>query len=46
MPAGLDIHDGIIVATALLFRDVLQQPTSLITRDRPITESGLVEVVW
>ena len=38
--SGLELHDRIIVATAL----VLNAP--LITRDGPIRESGLVECIW
>lgn len=34
IPAGLDIHDSIIVATALVYRDLCQKPVTLITRDR------------
>ena len=46
LPAGLEIHDAIIVATALVSRDVLGQPTQLITGDKKITESKLIEVLW
>ena len=46
LPPGLDIHDAIIVATALLARDLLGEPTQLITADRKITESGLIDVLW
>jgi PIN domain nuclease of toxin-antitoxin system len=46
LPAGLDIHDGIIVATALMHRDHLGQQVSLITRDAAITASGLIPTVW
>lgn len=46
LPSGLDIHDSIIVATALVYRDVLKESTCLITRDRKITDSGLIEVFW
>jgi PIN domain nuclease of toxin-antitoxin system len=46
LPAGLDIHDGIIVATAMMHRDHLGQPVSLITRDAAITASGLISTVW
>jgi hypothetical protein len=46
LPAGLDIHDGIIVATALMHRDHLGQQVSLITRDAEITASGLIPTVW
>jgi PIN domain nuclease of toxin-antitoxin system len=45
LPADLDIHDGIIVATglALLATGV---SVALVTRDAKITASGLVDVVW
>ena len=46
MPASLDIHDAIIVATALVYRDVRQQPTTLITKDTKITQSGLIQTLW
>jgi predicted nucleic acid-binding protein len=46
LPAGLDIHDAVIVGTALVYRDVLKQPTQLITCDRMITESRLIDVLW
>src|SRR5437764_860466 len=36
LPAGLSIHDAIIVATAKVYRDVLKQPVRLITQDREI----------
>lgn len=37
---NLEIHDRLIVATALYF-DV-----PLITKDKQITESGIVTVIW
>jgi hypothetical protein len=46
LPLGLDIHDGIIVATALYYRDVLGENTALITKDAAIAASGLVPVIW
>ena len=46
LPITLEIHDAIIVATALVFRDVLGHPTTVITRDEQITDSGLVDVLW
>ncbi|MFA7236663.1 MAG: PIN domain-containing protein [Phycisphaeraceae bacterium] len=46
LPNGLDIHDALIVATAPVYQDVLKQPTQLITRDRMITDSKLVDVLW
>ena len=46
IPTGLDIHDSIIVATAIYYRDILQQPLTLITRDNMITQSGLIQTLW
>ena len=46
LPAALDIHDAIIVATALVFRDALGTSTSVVTKDGDIVASGLVNVTW
>jgi PIN domain nuclease of toxin-antitoxin system len=46
VPMGLDIHDAVIVATALVHRDIRQQPTTLITKDNSITQSGLIQTLW
>ncbi len=46
IPTGLDIHDSIIVATAIFYRDVKRQPTTLITKDGAITRSGLIQTLW
>ena len=46
LPAALNIHDGIIVATALLLQNVLGKPTAVVTKDAMITASGLIPVVW
>jgi len=45
-PQGLEMHDGMICATALLARDSLGEDVSLITHDDDIRGSGLVETVW
>lgn len=46
LPEGLNIHDAIICATALLHRDSLGEDVQVITRDRQIIASGVVETVW
>jgi PIN domain nuclease of toxin-antitoxin system len=46
LPTTLNIHDAIIVATALVFRDVLSESTAVVTKDADITTSGLVNVLW
>jgi hypothetical protein len=46
LPTALDIDDGIIVATALLYRDVLRQEVAVVTKDEMIAGSGLINVIW
>lgn len=46
VPENLNIHDAIIVATALVYRDVLGHQVNLITKDRRIRDSKLIEVLW
>lgn len=45
-PTTLDIHDAIVVGTALYLSNEFGQPVSLITADRAISNSGLVPVIW
>ena len=44
MPAGLEMHDSISVATALIHQAT--EPVRLVTDDARITASGLVDVLW
>lgn len=46
MPMTLDIHDSLIVATALYYRDFLGESVAVLTRDVDITDSSLVDVLW
>jgi PIN domain nuclease of toxin-antitoxin system len=46
IPTGLNIHDAIIVATALVYRDILHESIAVITKNGAITHSGLIETVW
>ena len=46
LPIELDIHDAVIVATALVFRDVLGKDVALITKDARIRESNVIKTVW
>ena len=43
---GLEMHDGIICATALLYRELLGEDVQIITRDKRMADSRLVETVW
>jgi len=46
IPATLELHDAIIVATAIVYRDVLGEEIAVITKDKLIAESGLTPTVW
>ncbi|HEV8574702.1 MAG TPA: hypothetical protein VGR43_08340 [Dehalococcoidia bacterium] len=46
MPDNLEMHDGIIVATATMLGEVSNEGVRVITRDKGIRDSGLVETVW
>jgi PIN domain nuclease of toxin-antitoxin system len=45
-PDNLEMHDGIIVATATTLREASGEDVRLITRDKDIRDCGLVETVW
>jgi hypothetical protein len=45
-PNELEIHDAIIVGTALYLSDELKEPVPLVTRDKTISDSRLVPVIW
>jgi PIN domain nuclease of toxin-antitoxin system len=45
-PTTLNIHDAIIVATTIVYRDVLNLPSALITKDTATQSSGLVDCIW
>jgi len=46
LPAGFELYDAVIVATGLLYRDVLGDEVRVVTRDQVIVQSGLVEIFW
>ena len=45
LPIGLEIHDAIIVATALVLAAADPEPVRVVARDRQIIASGLVDVL-
>jgi len=45
-PVELEIHDAIIVGTALYLSDELKEPVPLVTVDKTISNSRLVPVIW
>jgi PIN domain nuclease of toxin-antitoxin system len=42
-PLGLDIHDGLIIGTALVQREIV---SGILTRDEAIASSSLVPTLW
>jgi predicted nucleic acid-binding protein len=46
LPEGLELHDAIVVATAIVYRDVLGDQVAIVTKDRSITGSDLAPVIW
>lgn len=42
----LDLHDGIIVATSVIFRDSVDQSTRIVTKDTSIRQSGIITTMW
>jgi PIN domain nuclease of toxin-antitoxin system len=46
LPTNIDIHDGILVGTAILLRNDFGEESTIITKDATIVASGLVPTVW
>lgn len=46
LPDNLEIHDGMIIATALYCQDTFEEQVTLLTNDLAITQSNLVPVIW
>lgn len=46
MPAGFELHDAIIVATAKRYAELLAEPVSIINKDAAITEKSGLPVIW
>ncbi len=45
MPAGLNIHDALIVATGLVYKNILGKEVKILTEDEEIIKSGVIPVV-
>lgn len=46
LPDNLDIHDSLVVATALYCRDFFSDEVAILTKDEGIVQSALVPTVW
>lgn len=45
MPVGLSIHDALIVATGLVYRNILQEEVKILTEDEEIIQLHIIPVV-
>jgi len=45
MPEGLNIHDALIVATGLVYKNILQEEVKILTEDEEIIKSKLLPVI-
>ncbi len=46
LPLHLDLHDAFIVGTALVYRNVLHEEVTILTKDEAIVQAELVQIVW
>lgn len=46
IPTGVNIHDAIIVATGLVFKDLMGHDVAIVTKDESIKQSNLIRTVW
>ncbi len=46
LPISLNIHDAVIVATAVEYQKLFSREVSVVTRDAQIVASGLVRTFW
>ncbi len=44
MPVGLDIHDALIVATGLVYRNILKEEVKILTEDKEIIKSCFLPI--
>ena len=44
--ANVNIHDAIIVATGLVFKDLIGHDVAVVTKDESIKQSNLIRTVW
>lgn len=45
MPEGLSIHDALIVATGLVYKNILKEEVKILTEDEEIVKSRILPVI-
>ena len=46
IPTNINIHDAIIAATGLVFKDLMGQDAAIVTKDELIRHSNLIRTIW
>lgn len=46
IPTNINIHDAIIAATGLVFKDLMGQDVAIVTKDELIRRSNLIRTIW
>ncbi|MBI2172100.1 MAG: PIN domain-containing protein [Chloroflexi bacterium] len=46
MPESLEMHDAIICATAMMYRELTGEDVVLLTRDEAIQKARIVDTLW
>jgi PIN domain nuclease of toxin-antitoxin system len=46
LSTNLDIHDAILVATGLLYRDLIGHDVAIVTKDNTIKKANLIQTIW
>ena len=46
IPTDINIHDAIIAATGLVFKDLMGQDVAIVTKDELIRRSNLIRTIW
>lgn len=44
MPVGLNIHDALIIATGLVYRNILKEKVKMLTEDEEIIQSHILPI--
>ncbi len=43
---AFDIHDAVIIATGLLYRDLIEHNVAIVTKDEAISNANIIQTIW
>lgn len=46
IPTDINIHDAIIVATGLVFKELIGHDVAIVTKDEAIKQANLLRTIW